>query len=332
MATRKTPVKRRASKTVEDVVDSVKNEVPEDATVKKVKSARKAKAVDLSAEVTIEKVTQSLTKAGLDINKTLNGVRELFESEISALETIKEAIEAKQDELEELFDKEVVLTSLRDLVLQYETKKEEWEKNLAETRDSWVKEMAEHKEKIQERDVQVAKTRQQEKEDYDYNLKIARRDAEEEWSHMVSVRQREQHETAAALEKTWREREDNLAKAESAVKELQEKLDNFDATVKAEVDKQVAIKTNAIKSQYDHSAQVKSLEFEKEKSLLAHDNTVMKSLVQAKDAEIIQLRDALSKKDSEVKEVAVAAMSAQSKAEALDAVQQHAQSTSHGKK
>lgn len=333
MATRKAPAKRtRTSKTVDDVVDSVTNEAPEDAQVKKVRSARKAKAISDSADVTTEKVAQSLTKAGLDITKTLNSVREMFESEIGSLEVLKEAIEAKQEELEELFDKEVVATSLRDLVLKYQAEREATDQNRQEARDAWMKEQDDKRTKAQEFETLLTKTRKQEQEEYEYNKRIARRNEEEAWKQIVADRTREQKATEEALEKTWKEREEALKKTEAEVNEQKDKLDKFDETVEAEVDKQVAIAKNAIKSQFEHSAQVKQLEFDKENSLLAHDNNVLKSLVAAKDAEIEKLRAALDKKDSEVKEVAVAAMEAQSGKAALAAVQEHAQSTSSGKK
>jgi len=100
------------------------------------------------------------------------------------------------------------------------------------------------------------------------------------------------------------------------------KIDNFDITVKAEVDKQVAIIGNSIKTRHETEARIKALEFDNEKRILAHENASLKESVSAKDREISQLRTALEKKDSEVKEVAVAAMNAQSGKQALSAVQE----------
>lgn len=334
MATRKTTTKRstRSTKTVDDVVEDVKSATPEDDKTRKVRAARKAKAVADSAELSIEKVTQSLTKAGLDITKTLNNVRELFETELIALETIKEAIEAKKEELEELFDKEVVATSLRDLVLQHEAHLAEWEKNQEETRQAWMKEQADHKAEVQERDAQLAKQRTQEEEEYEYKKRIARRNDEEIWKQQLAQRQREQKETEEALEKNWKEREEVLKKNEAEIAAAKYKLDNFDKLVEENVQKDVAIISSKMKSDFENKAKIAQLEHDGERKMWEHDNKVLKSLVAAKDAEIEKLRVALDKKDSEIKEVAVAAMEAQSGKAALAAVQEHAQSQSHGKK
>lgn len=335
MATsKKTTTKRtttHSKKTVDDIVTDVSSAPQEDEKVKKVRTARQAKAVADSADVTVEKVATSLTKAQLDISKTLDGVREMFTSELEALATVKEAIEAKQEELEELYDKEVVAASLRELVLQHQNHMEEWEKNQADTRQAWMKEQDEHKASVKERDEKLSKERSQEQEEYEYKKRITRRNEEEEWKTNLLTRQREQADTNAALEKTWKEREEALQKKEADVEANKAKLDNFDADVKKEVDKHVAIISNKMKSDYETKAQIAGLEFEKDKSLLAHDNTVLKSLVKAKDEEIEKLRAALERKDNEVTKVAVAAMEAQSGKQALSAVQEAVQSQGKGK-
>jgi hypothetical protein len=333
MATRKTTTKRGTSstKTVDDVATEIKNATPEDDKTKKVRAARKARAVSDSAELSIEKVTQSLTKAGLDITKTLNNVRELFETELVALETIKEAIGVKKEELDELFDKEVVATSLRDLVLQHEAHMAECQRNQEEARQAWLKEQADQKTAMQERVERLSKERKQEEEDYEYKKRITRRNDEETWKQAFSQREREQKETEEALEKTWKEREEILKKKEVEVTAAKDKLDNFDQIVDAQVKKDVAIITNKMKSDFETQAKITRLEFDGERKMLEHDNKILKSLVAAKDVEIDKLRAALDKKDSEVKEVAVAAMEAQSGKAALAAVQEHAQSTSSKK-
>ncbi|MCK9567569.1 hypothetical protein M0R72_01305, partial [Candidatus Pacearchaeota archaeon] len=81
----------KAKKTASDIVEDVTTAAPVDEKARKVRAQYKDQAVADSASLTVERVTQSLTKAGLDITKTLHSVRELFESEISALQTIKEA-------------------------------------------------------------------------------------------------------------------------------------------------------------------------------------------------------------------------------------------------
>jgi hypothetical protein len=142
MAQKKVTSKSKTN--VSDIVNDVIQAPLQDEKVRKVRALQKDKAVADSASLTVEKVTQSLTKAGLDISKTLNSVRELFESEIYSLQTIKDAIEAKQEEMESIYDKEVVAASLTDLVLHYEARKAELLKTEDEFRKAWAKEQAEH--------------------------------------------------------------------------------------------------------------------------------------------------------------------------------------------
>src|SRR5690606_11019953 len=207
----------------------------------------------------------------------------------------------------------------------------DWEKNINATRNDWLKEQADHKALLAERDTFLAKERKREEEEYEYNKSIKRRNEEEVWKSTVAQRQREQRETEESLEKAWREREDSLKKAESAIAENKDKLDNFDQIVDAAVKKDVAIITAKVKSDFENNAKIRGLEFESAMKLLDHDNKILKSLLQDRDKEIQKLREALDKKDTEVKEVAVAAMEAQSGRAALAAVQEHAQSQSSSK-
>jgi hypothetical protein len=319
------------TKTAADIVEGVMSAPPVDEKAKKVRTLYKDKAVSDSASLTIERVTQSLTKAGLDITKTLNSVRDLFESEIAALHTIRDAIEAKQEELAELYEKEVIAASLTELVLKYEASKAELSKREDETRKAWAREQMEYAVSIKERNDSLTKARLREQEEFEYNKNIERRNAEDSWKamHAKRVMELEQHEEEKR--KNWEEREQAIRKLEEEIASTKSKLDNFDATVQAAVDKQVAIIGSAMKSKHDTEARIKALEFESEKKLVERDNASLRELLLSKEKEISQLRAALEKKDSEVKEVAVAAMSAQSGKQALAAVQEMSQNQS-GKK
>jgi len=315
----------KAKKTASDIVEDVITAAPVDEKARKVRAQYKDQAVSDSASLTVERVTQSLTKAGLDITKTLHSVRELFESEISALQTIKEAIEAKQEELGELYDKEVIAASLTELVLQYEARKADLLKAEEEARKAWSKEQSDHAAALRERTEQVSKERSREQEEFEYAKGIARRNAEDAWKAEHLKRVLELKQVEESHQKNWSEREQTIQKTEAEIAVSKSKLDNFDATVKADVDKQVAIIGNAIKSKYETEARIKSLEFDNEKKLLERDNTTLRELLGIKEREMAQLRAALDKKDSEVKEVAVAALNSQSGKQALAAVQEMTQ-------
>ena len=325
MVQKKTTKTTKAKKTASDIVEDVTTAAPVDEKARKVRTQYKDQAVADSASLTVERVTQSLTKAGLDITKTLHSVRELFESEISALQTIKEAIEAKQEELEELYDKEVIAASLTDLVLQYEARKAELLKTEDEARKAWTKEQTDHACTIRERNDSLMKERVRENEEFEYTKNIERRNAEDAWKSKHTKQVQELVAIESDKIKSWAERENALAKSEAEVAAGKSKLDSFDATVKAEVDKHVAVISNAIKSKYETEARIKSLEFDGEKKLLDRDNVSLRDLIGQKDKEISQLRAALDRKESEVKEVAVAAMNAQSGKQALAAVQEMTQ-------
>ena len=228
----------------------------------------------------------------------------------------------KQEELEALYDKEVIAASLTDLVLQYEARKAELLKTEEETRKAWVKELNDHDIAIRERNLVLSKERTRENEEFEYAKNIARRNADDAWKAEHAKRILELQQTQESHLKNWHEREAAIKKSEAEIAEAKSKIDNFDATVKAEVDKHVAVIANSIKSKHETESRIKALEFEGEKKLLERDNISLRESIASRDKEISSLRVALDKKDSEVKDVAVAALNAQSGKQALAAVQE----------
>lgn len=315
----------RTKRSMQEISDSVIGTIPEDEKVKKSKALRKGKAVAQSAEMTLEKITKNLTTTGLSINQALSSVRTMFDEELERLETVKEAITAKEEELSELFDKEIVASSIRDMVLQHEDKKSKWENNIEETRQSWIKELNDHTAAVEERNKALVSARAREKEEYEYNFSVEKRNKEEALNEELNLKRRSQAQKEEELNKAWAEREEILTKKEKEVSEAKDKLDNFDEYVKKESDKNVAIVTNVLKKNHEQEVKIMQLQFESEKKLLLQENQAIKESLQKRDDEIASLKESLKQKDSEVKEVAVAAMSAQSGKQALEAVQTAAQ-------
>ena len=324
--TTKKPISRRGSASSKRTAEQVEHEVlsasPEDEKVKGVKAARKAKAVADSAELTVEKVTQSLTKAGLDINKTLNTLKELFEREVSSLDVLREAIEAKTEELNALYDKEIVASSLRALVLKYQQEKEELKAGSEVIRDQWVQEREDHDQMVRERTRNLNAVREREEEEYQYKLNIKHRNDAEEWRVFTEKRAREQKETEENLNKEWSRREAELKAAEAEVAANKEKLDSFDDRVQEQVKKGIEVIARKIKSDHETAAKIAELEHSSKLQILTHENDTLKRQVGEKTGEIEKLKATIANLQDEVKEVALAAMESQSGRKALEAVQE----------
>jgi len=79
------------------------------------KTARKEAVARDVAELAADKVAASIAKSGTDIQKTLASINESAQEEIAKLNTIREAISFKEEELQELHGKEAVLKSIDEL-------------------------------------------------------------------------------------------------------------------------------------------------------------------------------------------------------------------------
>jgi hypothetical protein len=303
-----------------------------DANAKALKAARDAKIEQDATELTVEKVATGLTRLNLDISRSINSVREIFEAKIAELQTLKDAIDLKTTELEELHGKEIAAQAVADLVREYEEKKAAFAVAQEEARKAWQKEEQDHLTAVRERNDLVLKTRQREDDDYVFQKQVARRNDEEAYRQKVAQRDRERKQTEEDLEKTWQIREEALKKAEAIVAEGKAKLDSFDATVKAEADKVLKIVTANMKSSHDNELKFAKMQSESELKLAQSELESLKRALIAKEAENTDLRANVKRLQEEVREIAVVSMQAQSGKTALDAVQQAITNQGNSKK
>ena len=125
MPTKKTTTKKTAAK---KSLSTIRNEVAsfesEDTTTRNASAARAKEAVATASSITAEGAVNTLSRASLDITKSLSELQGKVIEQVQTFSEINEAIAAKEAELQTLFDKEVVALDLvgllarRDLVEQ----------------------------------------------------------------------------------------------------------------------------------------------------------------------------------------------------------------------
>jgi colicin import membrane protein len=299
---------------------------------KAVRKARKDKVTSDVADVTVEKIAGNLTKTGLEINRSLNSIKEAIEKEVSNLELIKEAIAFKTEELEALHGKEIVAKDLDDLKADYENKRIQLETEIAEAKDAWSKEHLRYQGSIAERDDTMKKIRQREVDEYEYNKKISRQKDSDTWADTIRKREIElsakDHESKTLI----KERMDTLNAFETELKKMAEQAKKDKTEAETLVDTKVKEAEHRLHAEYGNKARFAKLESDNELNLLRKERDSLNLHVQTKDHEIAALRDQITQLQSQVKEIAVASMESASGKQALSAVQQAVQGTAAVKK
>ena len=174
-----------------------------------------------TAALTVETVAQKLTTVGLDISKVLAGISEQIVAQMELLENVKSAVEQENADLEAIHGKDVVATSLADLLKEYELKQKELEESYDELR---VTRDAQHAAASQELNTKIADLRKQysellvsqkiererEEAEFAYKRDLTRRQEQEKYNFDIVQRNNAEKLRVEELNRGWIKREQEL--------------------------------------------------------------------------------------------------------------------------
>lgn len=294
-------------------------------TARKVRKEQNEKDI---AQISADKIAQSIAKVSVETAKSLASINEVVQGELTKLATVTEAVEFKEEELVSIHGKEAVLKSLDELKVDFDNQKNELETDIENTRSAWDKEQVEHESSVRERDIALTKKRQQEEADYEYQVKNARRENENQWQETVYQRQQQEKRRQQDLTAQWEEREKSISEREADVAKKEDLINSFDERVKSEVGAQVAKAKNAIVAEYKSQTQLSEAETSKKTALLEQKVKSLEAEVEAHKVRVASLEDEISSARSEMNEMAKEALRAKSGQDALAAVQSMTQQNS----
>ncbi len=183
------------------------------------------------------------------------------------------------------------------LIVTITTAREEYEalqKQIAEIKEAWEKEQRIHATIIRERDQQEEVERRREKELYEYETTLKRRQVEDEFA-----------EKKARWEKELAERKDEIAKEKEELEFLRKQVDGF------EEEKEKAVKDASLRLQkelterFATEKKLREQEVKSEQELLAFKITNLTSENERQGDEIAALKKSLEQATAQLKDVAV---------------------------
>jgi hypothetical protein len=329
-AKKKTPVKTRRTK-IEDVKSDIDNQPLEDSKTKSIKTARKVAVKSSALELSEQKIAESLAKSSVEISKALAGVGDECRNVIVTLEELKEAKDILEEELSELYDKEVILKSRSELILEHENTVKELKKNLSDLKDKISEEERFHAEKVIAREEKLNKDRKRENEDYEYNLKIARRNQQDQWKETIIKNKRDLADYEETKRKEWEQREETISKKESEIADKIDILNNIDNTINEAVTEAVAKSKKEVYAELGNKHKHETVALTHKLELCEIDKQNLTSQLIKSQSEVDRLNNMVGSLQSKVEEMAREAIRAQSGRDALEAVQSAVEKTSHKK-
>lgn len=256
----------------------------------KEEEAEKEKNQEILAAVsnyTSDSIVKGLANLQLDFGNIINGLSEKLSTETAKLDELKRAIEIENQHLQGLQQVRVVADALHILTQEHQeklrileqnaaTNQEVLEKEMAVHRKIWARSQQEFEAKTQEQAELIARDRQREAGDYNYEQERLQKIETDEYEEKKRLQERELRERNLELEKQWSERENFLADNQALLEENRKKVEGFEeelkqAYIKAkeeaiqEINREAKVKSDLLEKEWEGTKQgyelkIKSLE------------------------------------------------------------------------
>jgi hypothetical protein len=309
MASRKTPPTDTA---FDDIVKTTKNKPTISTKEADAESRRKEEVKAAMSTLSVDKALSSVSGSSLQVSKAFAQLSEDLIQQTQQLDTLREAIKIEQEELERLHGVGVVASTVDRLVAEYEAQKLTLEKTKADRQAQWAQEQADFNAKWDREVTDRKLARDREEAEYHYKTEQARREETDRWNDSLRQRTRAEQERTETLTKTWKMREEELAKAENELLTLRQQVTDFPAKLDAEVKKAEAILGRTMKKDYEAENALRASQWEGQAALLRQNILTLTDQIKTKDTEIVELRAQRAASEANVKEIATKAVDAAS--------------------
>lgn len=281
-----------------------------------IEKKRKKEAVDLTDGLSSDGVVKEVNALKAELGKILISLSEQLEEEVSKYRKVKEAIEVKEKELDEIYGIQKEAQSLVVLIEVQSQKRQEFEKEMADKREEWNRQLqkmrAEQDEerklyevRVKEQDAEGLRLRQRTKEEFDYAFKREQQLARNKFEDEKAKQEKELELKKEQVERQLAEREKNLTEQEERVKELQEEVDNSPKEIDAAIQKAVKETTEKLQSEARNREELLKKSFEGEKNVLLAKLESLEKTAKEQKEQITKLSQALEKAYQQVEDIAV---------------------------
>lgn len=254
------PRTTRTRADVQDDFDSLKSQTQSAEAVDRSsqEAARQySKSVlDATSGLTLEKALHATSQLSLSVQQAFANAQQQVIAATEELTTIRAAVDVKRQELEDLHKIDTAAAGL-DLLLQtYEEKEKALETEYEDKKESLKTAQADAERSFNDLKRERQQVMDREKDVYLYTTKQARDRQEDEHKEKMIRLDREAKLKTEELERIWNRREADLTAKEAELTALRAEVAGYPEKLKAEVTRQSAITSNAIKTELTHQFQL----------------------------------------------------------------------------
>lgn len=239
----------------------------DEPAVIKAKRDRAVAVIGKASTKTAKDVVESVSTLKLELGQALDTIGNAVTAEIVVLKEVQEAIEAERANLENLHGIKAQADSLEALIQAQSEQGAQFEVELATERAKWTDEQRAHTRMVQERDVELAKKRKWEQEQFDYETGKKRKNEQDAWDAELIQARNALAEEVIAKGNELQQREDKVAAVEQELIALRGKVAQAEEATKKEVERTVAIATNSLKKDLTNDFNIAKLGLENQLNL-----------------------------------------------------------------
>jgi hypothetical protein len=338
MAERATTRRRSPRQTMAEAVAETERSVaqrkeaeakPED----RIAARSAAEAVTAAESLTSDDIVRSISELKSSIARTLTQLSDRLEEEVGKYSQVRRAVAAKEAELKEIYEIQRSASTLlafieahdrkkEEMEREYQTEKEDLEREIAMMRGEWQKETKQREQESKDRDAAEQKRRQRELDEYKYNFARDQQIARDQQQDETAKVQKELSERKVQSEREWAEREAALAAREKEWAELRGRAVNFAKELDAAAARAAAEATERLKQQHQAAQELLRRELEGDKSVLATKNAALERTVKEQSEQLARLQEQAEKAYAQVQEIAVRAIEGSANAKQITNLQQ----------
>jgi hypothetical protein len=321
MATAKKPTrsKTQLNQQLNEIKNHIANQDDVDPTTAVAASRRKTEVMESVKGVTVAGVVSSISTLGLESQAALDQLKNMMVASAIRLRELEDAITLTTAELNDLHDKEIVSSSLTDLLVEYDAKKKQLEEEAAAAQAAAAQAQFDNMRKESERKREVEQARKREEEEYAYNRTVFRRQEEDAFSQIMLSKRREFTDYLDKLEKSWKDREVMLSTKESEFDAYKTQVEAFPAVLETEKKKAVESIIRAVTSDHKHAVDMLNAKSASDAALAAAEIKSLKDKLAGSDSLIASLQAKLEAAEKRVESIANSALQSASGRQALEA-------------
>ncbi|MEI7671714.1 MAG: hypothetical protein WCK00_06340 [Deltaproteobacteria bacterium] len=300
---------------------------------KKIEEKKNREAVQVAESLTAEGVGKEIAALKQEIGKTLTGISDQLEGEVSRFVAIRNAIAAKEKELAELYEIEKSAMSLAALIeaqnqkrqeftAEMEEKKESLRQDIEETRTAWEKERADHDATVKERDTAEKKRQTREKEEFDYAFKREQQTSTDRFTYEKAKLEKELKDKKEHLEQELSAREASVAAKEAEFNDLRKQAAQHPKELETSVSRAIKETSERLLAEAKSRQELMKKEAEGEHNVFTARIESLEKTTKEQSERVTALTKQLESAYQKVQDIAVKTVEGASNSKSLASLQQ----------